>query len=569
LTAPTECAAGTFASVQFGTCQPVGPQSLGAAFYKAADGFRIEATRPKAPCSSNTRADLRTGSCVPIDDGCSQAFPVPVAKLVVSTQAAPTWNTKTVATIEEALAMASNGDTIAIDEGDYPTFETQKAVHFVGRCSEKVVLKANATRSTGVWFTGPGAASLRRVTVRDARTGVRAANARAEVTLEQVRLANNNNSVDSTGGKIVIKESVIDGPWTTAAPTSTGVAAQSGTIEVEDSVLQNLGAHIAALEPGATVTVRRSLLLGPTVETKDVSSVLAVAAGGAITIEESVLVTTQSIASVDSGGSKTGSGRLTIARSELVQNGKGEIGMTVTEGASLALDDCAYTHKTFLGIGIVRGELQMRNSTVVSTSATPTAIGAINIREQGRASIAKSAILDARGLAIGVTASTLELDQSFIARTTCVDRRTRSIEVLDTSQATIRGTTFQATRGTGVFSGPGATVSLESTLLDTPQVCEGDESSTGVGIMVSESNTVLDRVFVRGAEGPALTYASGSAIVKASRFVDSRVGILFISADAIVEAETEPSEFVEGKMLLYRTVLDGNIDAKRPADGYR
>jgi hypothetical protein len=562
LAAPTDCATGTFASVQSGGCQPVGPQVLGAAFRKAADGFRIEATRPKTRCDSNARADL--------DDGCAGPFPVAAAKLVVSTEVAPAWNIKTVATIGEALALASNGDTIALDVGDYPTFETKKAIHLVGRCTEKVVLKADATRNTGVWFTGAGAASLSRVTVRDAKTGVRVGNPAADVTLTQVRLADNSNGVDSTGGTLHIRGSVIDGPWTEANPTCSGVAAQSGNIEVEDSVLQNLGVYVTAISPKASVTVRRSLLVGPTVETQSLSSVLATAGGGGtILLEESVLVSTQAIAYVDSGGSTQSAGRLTIVRSELLQNGKGELGMGASEGGSLTLDECSYTHKAFVGISVKGGELQMRNSTVVSTSPVAGSMGAIDVRNQSRVSIAQSAILDARGSAIGVLASTLELDQSFIARTTCVDTRARSLEVSDTAQVTVRGTTFQATRGIGVLAGSGATVSLESTLLDTPQVCVGAESSTGVGILIHDSNTALDRVLVRGAEGPALSYSSGSAIVKASRLIDSRVGILFMSADAIVDAQAEPSEFALGQLLLYRTVLEGNVDARRPADGYR
>jgi hypothetical protein len=84
-----------------------------------------------------------------------------------------------------------------------------------------------------------------------------------------------------------------------AKPTSVGIAAQGGTVELSDSTLVNLGTYAASIGVGAHLTITRSLLLGPQKDTATLSSVLVAATdGGVLDVVESALVTTQALASV-------------------------------------------------------------------------------------------------------------------------------------------------------------------------------------------------------------------------------------------------------------------------------
>ena len=181
-----------------------------------------------------------------------------------------------------------------------------------------------AGRATGVWMRGTGELSLESVTIQGAKTGVRAAVSGSEIRLNRVRLERNENGMDSTGGHIVAREILMVGPWTEDNPDSLGAVAQEGFIEIEDSTLQSLGTHLAAIAPNAKISIKRSVILGPSVETAQLSSCLVTAMGGGVVdVEESTMSTTQAVANVESsassGTAKAASGTIHIAKSEIAQ----------------------------------------------------------------------------------------------------------------------------------------------------------------------------------------------------------------------------------------------------------
>jgi hypothetical protein len=570
---PLECDPGMMASIELGQCMPVGPTNVPTSFTKARDGFRLVATVPAKACAAGERPAIGKTACVPIDDGCDHAFPPVDAAFVVVPGAASSG--KTVGTIAEALSRAKTGDLVALESGEHPTFESTKALRFVGRCASKVKLKPTVDRTTGVWFTAAGKSSLESVTIEGAKTGLRGGNDAGEVTVRRVLFSGNENALDCTGGKVIAQEVLIQGTWTEKKPAGTGVAAQGATIELEDSAILDTGTHIASVGAGARVIVRRSVVRGPSVETGALSSVLfAATMGGAVEIEESVLTTTQALGIADSGSTdakgKAVSGTVRIARSELTQTGKTEIALTLTEGGRATLEDTSIFHKAAFGIGMVGGDLELTRSAIVADSQGSKDVRELlDIAAQSHVTMTESALVGGFNATVSMrgAGSTFTMDRSLLTGTRYYQHG-RGIELEDRAVLTVRGSAITAVEGTGVLVSKAGSATIESTLIDAPRFAKGQESSTGVGVTVHEASCVLDRVIVRRAAGPAVEFSSGSAIINSSRITDSLVGVLLISTDDLMKVEDEPTELLDGHLLVYRTELAGNGTDVTQADGF-
>lgn len=571
---PLDCEPGMMASIELGQCTPVGPANVPASFTKAQDGFRLIARVAAKACAAGERPAIGKTSCVPIDDGCDRAFPPADAAFVVVPGAVSSGIV--VGTIDEALSRAKTGDLVALESGEHPTFESTKALRFVGRCASKVILKPTATRTTGVWFTGAGKSSMESVTIAGAKTGLRGGNAAGEVTAQRVFFSDNDNSIDCTAGKVIAREVLIDGPWTERKPGSTGVAAQPGaTIELEDSAILNAGTHIAAIGTGAHTIVRRSVVRGPDVETAALSSVLfAATMGGVVDIEESVLTTTQALGIADSGATdskgKVFSGTVHIARSELTQTGKTDIAFTVTEGGRATLEDSSVFHKAAFGFGMVGGDLTITRSAIVGDPKSANGIRELlDVAAQSHVTVTESALVGGFGATVSVrgAGTTFTMERSLLTGTRYFDHG-RGIELIDSAVLTARGSAITAVEGTGVLVSKDGLATIESTLIDAPRMAKGKERSTGVGVIVHEASCVLDRVLMRRAAGPAFSFSSGSAIIKSSRITDSLVGLLLIDTADMMKVEAEPAELLPGSLLVYRTQLAGNETDVTQADGF-
>ena len=570
---PLECDPGMMASIELGQCTPVGPTNVAKNFTKAQDGLRLVANVPTKACAAGERPALGSTSCVPIDEGCDHAFPPADAAFVVVPGAASSG--KIVGTVDEALARAKTGDLVALESGEHPTFESTKALRFVGRCASKVKLKPTAGRTTGVWFTAAGKSSIESVTIEGAKTGLRGGNDAGEVTVRRVFFSKNENAIDCTGGKVVAREVLIDGAWTEQKPAGTGVAAQGATIELEDSAILNAGTHIAAIGAGARVIVRRSVIRGPSVETSALSSVLfAATMGGAVEIEESVLTTTQALGIADSGSTdadgKAVSGNVRISRSELTQTGKSEIGITLTEGGRATIEDTSIFHKAAFGFGLVGGDLELTRSAIVADAQGSKDIRElIDVAAQSHVTMTESALVGGFNATVSMrgAGSTFIMERSLLTGTRYYQHG-RGIELEDRAVLTVRGSAITSVEGTGVLVGKAGRATIESTLIDAPKLAKGKESSTGVGILVHEASCVLDRVLVRRAAGPAIAFSSGSAIINSSRISDSLVGVLLINADDLMKVEDEPAELLDGRLLVYRTELAGNGTDVTQAGGF-
>lgn len=571
---PLACDPGMMASIELGQCTPVGPANVPAGFTKAADGFRLVARVPAKACAAGERPAVGNASCVPIDAGCDRAFPPADAAFVVVPGADSSGNV--VGTIDEALSRAKSGDLIALEAGEHPTFESTKALRFVGRCASKVILRPTGTRITGVWFTGAGKSSIESVTITGAKTGLRGGSAAGEVTVRGVFFSHNENAIDCTGGKVLAREVLIDGPWTERKPGSTGIAAQGGaTIELEDSAILDAGTHVAAVGTGAHVVVRRSVVRGPDLETEALSSVLVAATmGGVVDVEESVLTTTQALGIADSGSvdpkGKVASGTVHIVRSELTQTGTTEIAFVLTEGGRATMEDSSIFHKAAFGFGLVGGDLTLTRSAVVADPRSADDVREpLDVAAQSHVIVTESALVGGFGATVSMrgAGTTVTMERSLLTGTRYFGRG-RGIELEDGAVLTARGSAITAVEGTGVLVAKDALATIEGTLIDAPRMAKGKEQSTGVGVTVHEARCVLDRVLVRRAAGPAFSFASGSAIIKSSRISDSLVGVLLIDVADMTTVADEPAELLEGHLLVYRTELAGNDVEVTQADGF-
>ncbi|MEO8875284.1 MAG: hypothetical protein ABI461_06845, partial [Polyangiaceae bacterium] len=111
-----DCAAGTMPTIGNATCVPVGTTSCAAGFSADPSGWGCVAIESATACTGATMEKLGSTSCVPVGD-CAAAFPPAAATLFVSPGA--TVDATHFQTIAAALAVATDGVTIAVDAGTY------------------------------------------------------------------------------------------------------------------------------------------------------------------------------------------------------------------------------------------------------------------------------------------------------------------------------------------------------------------------------------------------------------------------------------------------------------------
>ena len=561
--AALDCGAGLLPSLERGACVAIGPTQLGASFQKDGDGWRIHAARPATACARGSRAQLGATTCVPIDDGCDRAFPPADAAFVVTPGAVSSG--KVVATLAEALARAKSGDLIALESGVHATFESATPLRLVGRCAERVVLEPTGSRVTGVWFTGGGSSSIESLTIRGARTGLRAEPG-ADVTVNRVHFQGNANGIQADGGTITAHGTVVFSGLD-ANPSSIGLAATAGgVLDFEDGSMEDTAIFVMAAEAKSHITVRRSLLRGPSADSGALSSLLVAATGGgAVDVEESVLATSQELLSSDAGPPPAGKkqsvpGSIRIARSELTQTGLAEIAVSVSQAASLAIEDSSIAFHATIGIGVMTGQVSLKRSVVVGDGTGLASQEVMDVSQQARATAEDSAFIGGLEVAHGVRGigSSFTLTRSLVTGSRFAGKKGRAFEVGDFGTLTLDTSAVVDVEGTGILVGTDGVANLRSTLLDRARVHSGAEAWTGVAMTVDKASAIIDRSQIRRSEGPALSFSSGKAMVKASRLVDNLAGFLLRDPTSLVNVTDDPSDLIEGSLLVYETKLDGN-----------
>jgi hypothetical protein len=209
-----------------------------------------------AACADATRPALGSAACVPVGD-CSAAFPPPGA-IVVD----PAGEAKT---LDDALATAQPGATIALGDGDFaaPTAPLASPVTIVGRCAARTHLHGPGLRITS-------RVALRGLALIGMEGALYASGAAASLDLDGVVVdgATYRALIVDKQAHAVMRGSLLRGTAVrTATEVTAAIAAGAGAIvDVEDSgIVDSADAAIVATDgPGTKVTLSRSVVLGHT-----------------------------------------------------------------------------------------------------------------------------------------------------------------------------------------------------------------------------------------------------------------------------------------------------------------
>jgi hypothetical protein len=202
----------------------------------------------------------------------------------------------------------------------------------------------------------------------------------------------------------------------------------------------------------------------------------------------------------------------------------------------------------------------MKRSVVVGDGTGLTSQEVMDISQQARATAEDSAFIGGLEVAHGVrgTGSSLTLTRSLVTGSRFASKKGRAFEIGDFATLTLDTSAVVDVEGTGILVGTDGVANLRSTLLDRARTYPGAEAWTGVAMTVDKASAVIDRSQIRRSQGPALVFSSGKAMVKASRLVDNLAGFLLRDATSLVNVTDEPSDLVDGSLLVYETTLAGN-----------
>lgn len=145
---PETCPAGTITSLAKGACEAVGIETCAEGFVRDGEGS-CKPVLPASSCAAGTFATPGESACHAPDECGADAFPS--GSLYVDQSAADGGDgtkAKPVRTIAAAIALAKDGETIAITDGTYVENVTiDKTITLLGRCSATVTVRAaDATR---------------------------------------------------------------------------------------------------------------------------------------------------------------------------------------------------------------------------------------------------------------------------------------------------------------------------------------------------------------------------------------------------------------------------------------
>lgn len=576
-TAPAECGPGTMPSLERGACANVGPAVVPNGFQRDADGFRISAIGPAKPCANGTMARPGETTCVAVDDDCARPFPPPNATWVVSPGKTPSGNV--VGTLAAALERAKRGEVVALDEGEYDTFDQYTPITLVGRCASRVVLRPSTTHPKGVRFIGRGTFTLSNVTIRGAGIGLRVGPTDAKAVAERVFFDHNDIGASADeGGHIVIRASSVVGVGVAGGTVTIGVAATKGSrMEFEDGVISGHASGAYAVDPDSHTTVRRSSIRGRTDTAKDAMEAFATA-GALVEIEESS-VTGRGILGAAEAGTRSDTkkpgppARLRITKSELSQTDRVGGALVAREGARIELEDASLSHVADTGVTVVGGELSLVRSVIVSDPAEAPWRQAVQGVRAARVTAEDSAFLGAQQLGLSCVGpgSSLSLTRSLVAGTRYRDAEPlsvegdggRAVDVGDHATLAMVASAVVGAEGTGVYVGQDAVATLDRTLIDTAASVAGSKRPTGNGLVIEDARCSAERVLVRRCQGSAVAFLGGDALVKSSRLVDNAVGVSAAAPSHVLEVDREPIEFTVGRLVLFASSLDNNAQRVR------
>jgi hypothetical protein len=565
VTIPT-CGVGEMPRAGSSTCVSVGPAAAPEGFEPAADGaWGYRAIVPPHPCLGLERAAIGSRDCVPIDD-CNAPFPPANAKLVVKAGGL---------TLPDALAIAGDGDTIALDEGTYASIVVDRDVNLIGRCASKVMFKAaGAGKENGIGVDGGHKVSVRSVTFHGFEFGVWAGGAGTSATVER--------SIFETGGAAawVVAGATLD--FRTSLVTSAGttqnvlvdgiLVARGGTATVTDSEFRYLHVALDAFGIGTHVSASRLVV---NERSPEPLSPLVVSSEGA-TVE----VDSSRFEAFDRGlgGAKALDDRdpkgnapatLHISKSELIRtNPTDAAGFDVYGGSNLELTDSTLTSRARVAISAE----ESANVSLVRSILRPVAADDPSKRVSGAALIvndgvhlsldgsvilgsSQSAILASRECQLRV-ANSLIADTWEYTRKDLGKRFASGQAISLSGNATLELTdsTLANNAGVAIWMGPEqSSVRIErSAVLST----KAAKDSTAIAGLFALSGTleITDSLF-HGIPDTAISLSGMTGAIARTVFSQSAVAFRVVADTTLVEDADEARVPGAGEVITRKNVI--------------
>ncbi|MEO9142925.1 MAG: right-handed parallel beta-helix repeat-containing protein, partial [Polyangiaceae bacterium] len=262
---PGDCPAGMMPTIGSTACKPVGTTSCATGFAADPSGWGCSAVAPASSCSGATMETLGSASCVPVGD-CAAAFPPAAATLFVSpTATADATHFKTIAA---ALAVATDGVTIAVDTGAYAESLTLgHAVHLVGKCAAQVTITQATPTDPGITVGTAVAPTVSGVSISSHLVGV-LVSAGGSLTLANVVVDGNSGggiAVVGNGTHVELNGSVVRGTKAQTTGTLTGghgidVGNGAQMAIAKSAIVGNVEIGLYAKDPGSKVTMTSSVV---------------------------------------------------------------------------------------------------------------------------------------------------------------------------------------------------------------------------------------------------------------------------------------------------------------------
>jgi hypothetical protein len=489
-----------------GSCAPVGPNApaLADAFATTSEGWGFTAIAGSS-CTNGEMPQLGVASCAAVDP-CSAPFPPAGVAAVVSTTMT---GEHVFATIDDAVPAVHSGESIALDEGTYPSlsYSFSGSITFIGRCAKTTII-GDGTHNA-LYVHGDTDIHVSNVTLSSSSSPIAVASGQVEADNVIVQNANVAIAAIGTSASITFHNSLIVG---LGSDSLGGMAGEGGKITVTDSAIRGVTIGLLSTDSGSKIDVQRSVI---DVVDSDTSSGIEATAKATLTAENVLVRSTAArLVAVYSEDGLTGTtpspGTMTITSSVLEQVGAELTDATavdVSGGGALTLTDVTLRHQSPIGINVDDGKVTIERVAILGETTTAPSRYAIDVGP-GTVTADALAIPWAQGVGVIVgQGADFSMTSSLIEGVVARDPNGQEAILVSQGQAEIASSEIANNEQIGIVAIGGATVTITDTLIHDNLASDG--SSAYGAVILHSSASIQGGVFARNDEG----IAAGSGVV--------------------------------------------------------
>lgn len=549
------------------SCVPVGPKSVPEGFEASSPSWGFRAIVPQDACAAGERAAVGERTCKPVDD-CSAPFPPANAKIVVRSGAAPGSGVQS--NLADAIAAASDGDTIAIDEGTYPGVIVDRDVTLVGRCASKVILQAGSPTDNGIGVDGKHTVALRSMTLRGFRFGIWAGNG-ASVTADRAIFTSQDGVAAwvTNGAAFDLRESLVDGKGTEMLDGV--VVARGGRVTMSDSELREV--HVAADAYGIGSRVSGTRLV-VSEHSEEMSALVVASQGAQIDVDHSRLVASEQFI----GGAKPTDTRvkgesapstLRIASSELIRSQPtNPSGFDIEGGSTLEISDSTLAYRARIAISANESANVSLARTVIrpvsDEDAANLRVGSgivvndgvrLSLEDSAIVGASQSAILASKGCRIQLTGSLVRDTWEF--ERVSLNKRMKSGQAISLSGDAVlemTNSTLENNAGVSIWLAadtPRARIERSAVL----STLDPERSNAKAGVLAYGGTLEITDSLFHGIPDTALGLGNVTGSVSRSLLSKSDVGFRLLGESRLIEEHDETRRPDPGQVLTRDNVL--------------